>query len=65
MCKSAGYGRIGYLNEPLSIRSVVDKLKVHFNMKYLRLALANGKTMGTKANFLIYLTITLFNCYGL
>ena len=47
MYKSAGYGRIGYLNQPITMQSVVDKLKVHFNMKHLRLALANGKTMGS------------------
>ena len=43
--KNAGQGRIGYLNEPLALGDVVDKLKTHFNMKTLRLALANGKTM--------------------
>jgi hypothetical protein len=49
LMKSAGNGRIGYLNEPLAIRAIVDKLKSHFKMQTLRLALANGKTLGSIA----------------
>jgi hypothetical protein len=44
--KNVGSGRIGYLNEPISIRLIVEKLKQHFKMNTIRLALANGKTLG-------------------
>jgi hypothetical protein len=44
--KNVGSGRIGYLNESISIRSILEKLKQHFKMKTIRLALANGKTLG-------------------
>ena len=49
--KNAGQGRLGYLNEPLAIRDIVNNLKIHFNMKTLRLALANGKSIGRYLNF--------------
>lgn len=44
--KTVGLGRIGYLNEPITIRQVVDKMKAHLKMKTFRIALGNGKTLG-------------------
>ena len=44
--KNVGIGRIGYLSEPLKIKDVIEKLKNHFSMKTLRLALGNGKSLG-------------------
>ena len=44
--KDAGLGRIGYLSKPTKLSSIVDKLKLHFNLKHVRVALANKKTLG-------------------
>jgi hypothetical protein len=52
--KNVGSGRIGYLSEPISIRLIVEKLKQHFKMKAIRLALANGKTLGKIEIFVKY-----------
>lgn len=46
LLKNVGLGRLGYLNEPLAIKDVVNKVKAHLNMKTFRLALANGKSLG-------------------
>ena len=43
--KNAGLGRIGYLSKELKIKDVVEKVKQHFNLKHVRLALANGKSL--------------------
>lgn len=44
--KNAGLGRLGYLSKPLKIKEVVEKVKSHFQMKTIRIALANGKSLG-------------------
>ena len=46
LLKNSGIGRLGYLSEPVKIKEAVEKLKTHFGMKTLRLALGNGKTLG-------------------
>lgn len=48
--KNVGLGRVGYLNEPIKIRDVVDKMKAYLKMKSFRLALANGKSLGKVRN---------------
>lgn len=48
--KDAGLGRIGYLSKPAKIRDVVERLKEHLNLKHVRVALANNKTLGMFTN---------------
>lgn len=43
---NAGLGRIGYLKEGIALNEVVSRLKKHFSLKNLRIALANGKSLG-------------------
>jgi hypothetical protein len=46
----------------MSLREVVDKLKQHFNLKNLRIALANGKSLGNNklSNARLLLLVLLF-----
>lgn len=53
MLKNVGLGRIGYLKDPIKLSAVLEKVKAHFNMKTVRLALANGKTLGTTIQYII------------
>lgn len=48
LMKDVGLGRIGYLNQPRTIREVTDIIKKHFKMKTFRIALANGKTLDSE-----------------
>ena len=45
--KNVGLGRIGYLEKPIKIREIVEKMKSLLKMKTFRLALGNGKTLGS------------------
>lgn len=46
LMKNVGSGRVGYLSKPLKLKDVVEKMKFLFQMKTIRIALANGKTLG-------------------
>ena len=44
--KNTGLARLGQLKEATTIRQVIETFKTATKLKYVRLALANGKTIG-------------------
>jgi dinuclear metal center YbgI/SA1388 family protein len=52
LIKNVGLGRIGTLKAPLKISDIVTKLKSFLNMKSMRIALANGKSMNDTVSVL-------------
>lgn len=47
--KNVGLGRVAKLKEPIRISDIVDKMKKKLQMKTFRLALGNGKTLGSNS----------------
>lgn len=62
LMKDIGQGRIGYLTNPTKMRDVVEIVKKRFNMKTFRIALANGKTLGSQL-FLQKLMLEILSNY--